>query len=148
MRIDLLRLDQVFQLFEARKRPVFKNFFCHVNPLEQIRKLFRSAAGVPGASEPRQMLANFLEGHAVAPIVLSGSSKTYTTVRKDFSYYVCNLADAIVVRSIANIEYFIVDRFGGCLQHRDNRTRDVQPMYQRPPGCPIASHLDLLRRPC
>jgi hypothetical protein len=47
MRIDLLRLDQVFQLFEARKRSVFKDVFRHVNPLEQIIKLFRSAAGVP-----------------------------------------------------------------------------------------------------
>src|SRR6184192_3440231 len=95
--IDLLRLYQVFQLFEARKRPVFKDFFRHVNPLEQVMKLFRSAAGVPSASEPGQMLTNLLKGHAVAPISLAGRSKTYTTSRKDLAYYVCNLAHAIVV---------------------------------------------------
>ena len=39
----------------------------------------RSAAGVPNASEPGQMLTNLLKGHAVAPIILAGSSKTYTT---------------------------------------------------------------------
>src|SRR5207249_2510307 len=77
--VDLLRLYQVFQLLEARKRPVFKDFFCHVNPLEQVMKLFRSAAGVPNASEPGQMFSNLLKGHAVAPIILAGSSKTYTT---------------------------------------------------------------------
>src|SRR5438874_12231426 len=104
---------QVFQLFQARKRPVFKDVFRHVNPLEQIIKLFRSAAGVPSASETGQMLANLLEGHAVAPIILAGSSKTYTTARKHLAHYVCNLAHAIVVRSVTNIEYFIVDCFGG-----------------------------------
>src|SRR5437667_5487798 len=65
--VDLLRLYQVFQLLEARKRPVFKDFFRHVNPLEQVMKLFRSAASVPSASEPGQMLTNLLKGHAVAP---------------------------------------------------------------------------------
>jgi hypothetical protein len=60
--VDLLRLYQVFQLLEARKRPVFKDLFCHVNPLEQIIKLFCSASCVPGASEPGQMLANLVEG--------------------------------------------------------------------------------------
>src|SRR5438132_8679790 len=94
------------------------------------------------------MLTNLLKGHAVAPIILAGSSKTYTTARKDLSYYVCNLAHSIVVRSIANVEYFIVDCFGGRLQHRDNGTRNVQPMDQRPPRCPVAGHLDLLRCPC
>ena len=59
--VDLLRLYQVFQLFEARKRPVFKDVFCHVNLLEQIIKLFRSAARIPSASELGQMLANLLE---------------------------------------------------------------------------------------
>ena len=44
-------------------------------------------------------------------IVLTGSSKTHTAVRKDLAYYLRNLAHAIVVRSIANIEYFIVNRF-------------------------------------
>src|SRR4029077_15053907 len=61
--IDLLRLYQVFQLFEALKRPAFKDVFRHVNPLEEIIKLFRSAAGVPSASELGQMLANLLKGH-------------------------------------------------------------------------------------
>src|SRR5207253_10175451 len=135
-------------LFEARKRPVFKDVFRHINSLEQIKKLFRSAAGVPSASETRHMLANLLERHAVAPIILAGSSKTHTTVRKHRAHYLRNLAHAIVVRSIANIEYFIVNRVGGSLQHCDNRTRDVQPMDQWPPRRPIASHLDLPGRPC
>src|SRR5437773_8233553 len=133
LRIDLLRPYQVFQLFQARKRPVFKDLFRHVNPLEQIIELSCSASRVPSASEPGQMLANFLEGHAVAPIVLAGSSKTHPTVRKHLAHYLRNLAHAIVVRSIANIEYFIVNRFGGSLQHCDNRTTDVQPMDQLPP---------------
>src|SRR5206468_7689808 len=115
---------------------------------EQIIKLLRSAAGVPSAAEPGHMLANLLEGHAVAPIILAGSSKTHTTLRKHLSHYLRNLAHAIVVRRIANIEYFIVDCFGGSLQHRDNRTHDVQPMDQWPPRYPIAGHLDLLGRPC
>ncbi len=34
LRIDLLRPYQVFQLFQARKRPVFKDLFRHVNPFE------------------------------------------------------------------------------------------------------------------
>ena len=63
------------------------------------------------------MLANLLEGHTVAPIILAGSSKTHTTVRKHLAHYLRNFAHAIVVRSIANIEYFIVNRFGGNLQH-------------------------------
>src|SRR2546430_2956998 len=146
--VELLGSDEVFELFQTRKCPVFKDLFRHVNPLEQIIEVFRSASRVPGASEPWQMLANLLEGHAVAPIVLAGSSKTHPTVRKHLAHYLRNLAHAIVVRSIANIEYFIVNRFGGSLQHCDNRTRDVQPMDQWPPRCPIASHLDLLGRPC
>jgi hypothetical protein len=32
LRIGLLGSYQVFQLFEAHKRPVFKDFFRHVNP--------------------------------------------------------------------------------------------------------------------
>ena len=83
------------------------------------------------------MLANLLEGHAVASIILAGSSKTHTTARKHLAYNLCNLAHAIVVRSIANIKYFIMDRFDGRLQHRDNRPRNVQPMDQWPPGCAI-----------
>lgn len=43
LRIGLLGSYQVFQLFEAHKRPVFKDLFRHVNPLEQIIKLFCSA---------------------------------------------------------------------------------------------------------
>src|SRR4029077_13897149 len=89
------------------------------------------------------MLANLLEGHTVAPIILTRSSKTHMTARKGLAYYLRNLAHTIVVRSIANIEYFIVDCFGGRLQHRNNRTRNVQAMDQRPPGCSIAGHLDL-----
>src|SRR6266567_2979292 len=107
--------------------------------------MFFFASRVPSASEPGQMLANLLEGHAVAPIVLAGSSKAYTTARKDLA---CNLAHAIAVRRIANIEYFIVNRFGWSLQHCDNRTRNVQPMDQRPPRGPIAGHLDLFGGPC
>src|SRR5947199_6558248 len=94
------------------------------------------------------MLANLLEGPAVTSIILTRSTKTHTTTRKHFSYYLRNLAHAIVVRSIANIEYFIVDCFGGSLQHCDNRTRNIQPMNQWPPRCPIAGHLDLPGRPC
>src|SRR5881394_154503 len=146
--IDLLRLYQIFQLFEARKRPVFKDVFRHINSLEQIKKLFRSAAGVPSASETRHMLANLLERHTVAPIILAGSSKTHTTVREHLAHCLRNLAHAIVLRSIANIEYFIVDCFGGSLQHCDNRTRNIQSMNQWPPRCPIAGHLDLPGRPC
>src|SRR6266536_3015604 len=148
LRIDLLRLYQVFQLFETRKRPVFKDLFRHVNPFEQIIELSCSASGVPGASEPGQMLANLLEGHAVAPIILTRSSKTHTTARKHLAYHLRNLAHAIVVRSIANIEYFVMNRFRGSLQHRNNRTCNVQPMDERPPGSPVTSHLDLFGRPC
>src|SRR5262245_46874071 len=128
LRIDLVRPYQVFQLFQARKRSVFKDLFRHVNPLEQIIELFCSASRVPGASEPGQMLANLLERYAVTSIVLARSSKTYTTPRKHLAHYLSDLAHAIVVRSIPNIEYLVVNRFGRRLQHRDNRTRDVQPM--------------------
>jgi hypothetical protein len=41
LRIDLLRPYQVFQLFQTRKRPVFKDLFRHLNPLEQIIELLR-----------------------------------------------------------------------------------------------------------
>jgi hypothetical protein len=34
LRIDLLRPDQVFQLFQARKSPALKDILRHVNPLE------------------------------------------------------------------------------------------------------------------
>src|SRR5437870_5732274 len=94
------------------------------------------------------MLANLLERHAVASIILAWSSKTHTTVRKYFPYNLRNLAHSIVVRSIANVEYFIVDCFGGSLQHRDNRPRNVQPMHQRPPRRSIAGHLDFPGCPC
>src|SRR4029453_8451096 len=96
LRIDLLRPYQVFQLFEARKRPVFEDLFRHVNPLEQIIELFCSASRIPSASEPGQMLANLLEGNAVTSIVLAGSSKTYTTPGKHLANYLCYLAHAIV----------------------------------------------------
>src|SRR5262245_18017440 len=86
LRIDLLRPYQVFQLFQARKRPVFKDLFRHVNPLEEIIELFCSPSGVPNAFETGQMLANFLEGNAVAPIILTGGSKTYTTARKHLDH--------------------------------------------------------------
>jgi len=86
--VNLLRPYQVFQLFEARKRPVFKDIFRHVDPLEKIVKLLRPPSHVPATSEPGQMFANLLKGHAVAPIILAGSSKTYTTARKDLAYYV------------------------------------------------------------
>jgi hypothetical protein len=81
LRIGLLGSYQVFQLFEAHKRPVFKDLFRHVNPLEQIIKLFCSAAGVSSASEPGQMFANLLKGHAVASVFLTGSSETYSQER-------------------------------------------------------------------
>ena len=34
LRIDLLRPDQVFQLFQARKSPALKDIFRHVSPPE------------------------------------------------------------------------------------------------------------------
>src|SRR5436190_2330338 len=148
LRIDLLRPYQVFQLFQAREGPVFKDLFRHFNPLEQIIELLRPASRVPSASEPWQMLANLLERHAVAAIVLAGRSKTHKTPRKHLAHYLRNLAYAIVVRSIANVEHFVVNRFGRRLQHRDNRMRDVQPMDQWPPGRPIAGHFNLPGSPC
>ena len=39
--VDLLRPYQVFQLFQAREGPVFKDLFRHVNTLEQIIELLR-----------------------------------------------------------------------------------------------------------
>ena len=71
--------------------------------LEKIVKLLCPPSHVPATSEPGQMFANLLKGHAVAPIILTGSSKTYTTARKDLAYYVCNLAHTIVMRSIAHM---------------------------------------------
>src|SRR5438034_10420298 len=68
LRIDLLRPYQVFELFQARKRPVFKDLFRHVNPLEQIIELSCSASHVPSAFEPGQMLAHLLERHPVASV--------------------------------------------------------------------------------
>jgi hypothetical protein len=73
------------------------------------------------------MLTSLPEEYAVAPIILTGRSKTHTTAGKHLAHYFRYLAHAIVVRSIANIEYLIVNRLGGRLQHSDNRTRDVQP---------------------
>jgi hypothetical protein len=50
--VNLLRPYQLFQLFEARKRPVFKDIFRHVDPLEKIVKLLRPLSHVPATSEP------------------------------------------------------------------------------------------------
>ena len=50
-----------------------------------------------------------------------------------------DLAHTIVVRSIANIEYFIVNRFGRSLQHRDNRSCDVQPRLATGVGSQLVS---------
>jgi hypothetical protein len=58
--VNLLRPYQVFQLFEARKRPGFKDIFRHVDPLEKIVKLLRPPSHVPPTSEPGQMFANLL----------------------------------------------------------------------------------------
>ena len=63
------------------------------------------------------MLADLLEGHAVAPIILAGSSKAYPTARKHLPHYFGNLAHAIIMRSIAHIEYFIVSF--RCTQRKD-----------------------------
>jgi hypothetical protein len=109
--IDLLRLYQVFQLFKSSECPVLENLFRHVNPLKQITELFCSAPRVPSAFEAGQMLANLLKGDAVAAIILTRSSKTHTTVRKHLAHDLRNLADAIIVRSIADVEYFVVNRF-------------------------------------
>jgi hypothetical protein len=48
--VELLGSDEVFELFQTGKRPVFKDLFRHVNPLEQTIELFRSASRVPSAS--------------------------------------------------------------------------------------------------
>src|SRR6266516_1486232 len=68
LRIDLLRPYQVFQLFQAREGPVFKNLFRHVNTLEQIKELLHSYSTRPSAAQARQLLSKDLEGHTVAPI--------------------------------------------------------------------------------
>jgi len=78
---------QVFELFQTRKRPVFKDLFRHVNPLEQIIELFRSASRVPGASDPGKCLRIFSKDTRLAPIVLAGGTKTHATVRKHFAHY-------------------------------------------------------------
>ena len=81
--VNVLRPYQVFQLFEARKSPVFKDIFRHVDPLEKIVKLLRTPVARPSpTSEPGQMFANLLKGHALAPIILAGSSETYTTAQE------------------------------------------------------------------
>jgi hypothetical protein len=46
---------QVFQLSEAHKRPVFKDLFRHVNPLEQIIKLFCSRGGSVNSRQPKNL---------------------------------------------------------------------------------------------
>jgi len=45
--VELLDSDEVFQLFQTLKRPVFKDLSRDVNPLEQIIELVRSASRVP-----------------------------------------------------------------------------------------------------
>jgi hypothetical protein len=46
-------------LFKARKHPLFEDLFRHVNPLEQIIELLRSASRVPSASDSGEMFAIF-----------------------------------------------------------------------------------------
>src|SRR5260370_39401885 len=67
--VNLPRSQQILQLLQACKGAVLEDFGLHVNPLEQIVKLFRPAPGVPRALEVREMFRDFGERHPVAAVV-------------------------------------------------------------------------------
>lgn len=140
-------MEEVFELFEPRKATIPEHFFRHINTLEQFMKLLRTAAGVPGTTEARQMFADLLEGNTVTAIVRAGRAKREFATVEGFGDDLGDFADTVIVAGIADVESLIVDRFTRCLENPADGLADVQAMHEWPPGGAIAGHANFASGP-
>src|SRR5512146_1844305 len=81
--VQLLRLDEMPQLLQAREWRRQKHLLRHPNLLEDPTQLCRASLNVPLATEIGQMLVDLLEGDAVAAVVAIVASDSDIAAGKD-----------------------------------------------------------------
>src|SRR5215475_9180878 len=111
-----MRVQKVPELLDAGKSTEVENLRAHVDPTEHLVQLKRAALGRPLTLKLRQMSPDLLKGDAVAAIVSAVGAKSDGTARKGLAYDRGDLADAIVLSIIPDIEYFVVDLIAGCFE--------------------------------
>src|SRR5262245_124303 len=109
--VDLSCRLQVLQLLESSEGPELVRLRSHLNPLEHLAKLPRAVSGRMATLEPRQLIVDPVETHAIASIVAAAGSKRHFATRERLAYDLGNFADAIVLRVLADVKNLAAYRF-------------------------------------
>src|SRR5262249_6724363 len=107
-----------------------------------------AAFGTPPTFKIWQVSQDLLKRNTIAAVVSPVSAKGYRTARKSPSDDLCNLANPIILRIVADIENLVVNLIAGCFERERNGLADVLHVHERAPRSAVARHLDFLYRPC
>src|SRR5208337_1752591 len=93
------------------------------------------------------MLPNFVERRAIAAIIRAGRAKSQGAAWESCSNNFSDFSHPVIVGIVSDVEDLVVHGFDRRLQYGNDGSRNIQTMDQRPPGCAIAGHANLLGRP-
>src|SRR6185437_4285575 len=107
--VDLLRGDEVFQLRQPREGAEAEGLVAEADPREDFVKLLGAALRRPPAFEAGQVPPDLLEGDAVAAVVAAIVAEAHRAAAEDAADDLGDLADAVILRVVADIEDLVVD---------------------------------------
>ena len=100
----------------------------------------------PARPEARQLRRDLLERHAIAAVVRSRRPDRDLAARETLGDDLRDLADAIVLAVVPDVEDLAVDDRRSALRARTaHRLADVLDVHDRPPRAAVARHRNLLR---
>src|SRR5579859_7652450 len=140
--IDLLRRNQVLQLFKTGERRRLEGFRRHGDAREPPVKLGGAIGSRTLAPEIWQMAPNLLKVDGVAAIVATAWSDLQFAIGEGFSNEFGDLAHAIVLCVVADVEDLIVDRIARRFERGEDGIADISDMDKRAPRRAVGVHLD------
>src|SRR5262245_2118877 len=98
----------MLQLLEPGEAPEGEHLPGHADAAEDVVQLTRAMLGRPAAAEFRQVPADLAEGGAIAAVVAAGLSQADGAAGEDLAHDRRDLADAVVLGVVADIEDLVV----------------------------------------
>src|SRR5215213_3835212 len=123
VRVDLFGRQQVLQLAQPGEGRGIELALAHVDVLEEAAHLLGALARRPFATEARQDLPDLVEAHTVAAVVAGVTAELDAAVGECLADRLGDLADAIVVVVVADIQDLVAHRLTRRFQHGRNRGR-------------------------
>ncbi|MGA9950537.1 MAG: hypothetical protein WBQ24_19985, partial [Xanthobacteraceae bacterium] len=106
--VDLLRGNQMFQLFQSGEAAKEKRFFCHIDVRKDLMQLAGAKLGGPPTLELGKVATYLGEGRAVTPIVAARLPKGDSTAVKYLPHNGGDFSDTIILPVITDIKDFIM----------------------------------------